>query len=300
MVQNLYLKQIVKPWKAVLFVGIALVIMLGVLLYPMGKSFIIGFSDRLLGDLRFSFTGLENFVRLLNDSLFWKALENSIKLTVCNTLGSLVVGLGIALLLNSKAKGKRYCTPLLFLPWAISSPVVALTFRWLYNDMYGYISYLLMRSHITSDSINLLARENIVWPAMLAAIIWVFYPFVTLVLLPALGSIDRTMYEAAAIDGANRWSSFLHITLPQLKPVLIIISVLLVIWSFSAFDMVALLTGGGPGNETLTLSVYIYRQGHEGRLLGYACALGTILFLVLLSFTLLFFWLSNRSKLYED
>ncbi len=286
--------------KGLLFIGPAIVVLLGVLLYPMFKSFVIGFSDRLLGDIHYAFNGLQNYSRFLHDSLFWHSLSNSIKLTVCNTIGSLLVGLIVALLLNSKAKAKGLFMPLLFLPWAISSPVAALTFRWLYNDMYGYISYLLMKTHITTTSINLLARTNTVWPAMLVAIIWVFYPFVTLVLLPALGAIDKTIYEAAAIDGANRWRTFLNVTLPQLKPVLVIVTILLIIWSFSAFDMVALLTGGGPGNETLTLSVYIYRQGHEGRLLGYACAMGTIMFLVLLSFTLLFFWVSKRSKYYED
>jgi multiple sugar transport system permease protein len=285
--------------KALLFVGIALVVMLGVLLYPLGKSFYISFSDRLLGDARYSITGLDNYRHLINDPMFWHTLWNSIKLTVGCVIGSLVIGLGIALLLNSKAKAKSLFTPLLFLPWAISSPVAALTFRWLYNDMYGFISYILMKLHITTNMINLLARPNTVWIAMLVPIIWVFYPFVTLVLLPALQSIDRKMYEAAAIDGANWWQAFLHVTLPQLKPVLVIITVLLGIWSFSAFDLVALLTGGGPGNETMTLSVYIYRQGHEARQLGYACTLGTIMFLILLAFTMLFFWFSKRSKLYE-
>jgi multiple sugar transport system permease protein len=286
--------------KALLSVGVALAVMLSVLLYPLGKSFYISFTDRLLGYDRYSFIGLDNYSRLIHDSMFWHALWNSAKLTVANVIGSLVVGLGLALLLNSKVKTKGLFTTLLFLPWAVASTVTALVFRLLYNDMYGYVSYMLMRLHITSESINLLARPYSVWPAMLIPIIWMFYPFVTLIFLAALQSIDRTMYEAAAMDGASRWQTFRHVTLPSLKPVIVIQIVLLSIWSFSAFDMVALLTAGGPGYETMTLGVYIYKQGHEARLLGYACALGAVTFIVLLAFTMLFLWLSRRSKLYED
>ena len=284
---------------AILFLAASLTVMLGVVLYPLLKTIYISFTDRLFTYEKYSFIGLQNYVDMIHDPLFWHAFWNSVKLTVSNVIGSLVVGLGIALLLNARVKFKGLFRALLFLPWAMSSTVAALMFRWLYNDIYGYLSYVLMKLGIISESMNVLSRTETVWIAVLVPIIWTFYPFVTLVFLSALQSIDNRLYEAVSIDGANRWQTFYHLTLPSLRPVLMIVIVLLSIWSFSTFDLVALLTGGGPANATLTLSVYIFKQGFESRLLGYASALGTTMFIVLIAFTILFFWISRKTKLYE-
>jgi multiple sugar transport system permease protein len=283
-----------------LFLGPVVAIILGVLLYPMVRSVMTGFTDRMFSYDRYSYVGLANYAEMVKDPLFWQALLNSTKLTLGSVIASLAVGLGLALLLNSNVKGRNLFQALLFLPWAMTSTVAALIFRWFYNDIYGYLNFILMKLGILSESVNLLARTNTVWIAILIPIIWTFYPFAMLIFLATLQSIDRSLYEAATIDGANRWQSFRHVTLPALKPIMAIVVVLLTIWSFSTFDLVSLLTGGGPGNATLTLSVYIYRQGFEAKMLGYASAMGTVMLVVLVAFTLLFFWVGRKTRLYED
>jgi multiple sugar transport system permease protein len=284
---------------AVLFLAAAIIVLLGVVLYPLLKTIYISFTDRLFTYDRYSFVGLRNYIDMVHDPLFWHAFWNSTKFTFLNVIGSLIVGLGIALLLNSRVKAKGLFRALLFLPWAMSSTVAALMYRWLYNDIYGYLSFVLMKLGIISQSINVLSRPDTVWIAVLIPVIWTFYPFVTLIFLSALQSVDPRLYEAASIDGAGRWQTFSHLTLPSLRPVLVTVIILLTIWSFSTFDLVALLTGGGPANETLTLSVYIFKRGFEAKLLGYASALGTTMFAVLIAFTLLFFWVTRKLKLYE-
>lgn len=286
--------------RAALFIGPALGIVLVVTLYPLIKSVGISFTDRMFAYGNSSFIGLDNYGRMLTDSLFWHALWNSVKLTALNVAGCLAVGLGLALLLNSRARLTGVFRSLLFLPWAMPSIVIALMFRWLYNDIYGYPNHLLQQLGLIGEPVNLLAGKGTAWAAILLPMIWCFYPFVMLVLLSALQSIDRSLYEAAAIDGAGRWQAFRHVTLPVLKPVLLIVTILEVVWTFSTFDLVYLLTSGGPADSTLTLSMYVYRQGFMTGRLGYAAALGTTMLVVLFGLAAIYFWVIRKSGLYEE
>ncbi len=259
----------------------------------------VSFTDRILTYSNYSFVGLTNYLEIVKDPLFWHSLLNSVKLTFLNVTGCLVVGLGLALLLNARTRLTVLFRSILFLPWAMPSMVIALMFRWLYNDIYGYPNYALVQQGILAEPVNLLAGQGTAWIAIMLPIIWCFYPFVMLVFLSALQSIDHNLYESAAIDGASRWQTFRHVTMPVLKPVILIIVILETIWSFCTFDLVYLLTGGGPANSTLTLSLYIYKEAFQSKLLGYASALGTVMFITLIGFTLLYFWVIRRSKLYE-
>lgn len=286
--------------RAALFIGPALVIVLGVTLYPLVKSMGISFTDRMFAYGSYSFIGLSNYARMMTDSLFWHAVLNSVKLTALNVAACLVIGLGLALLLNSRTRFTGLFRSLLFLPWAMPSMVVALMFRWLYNDIYGYPNHALLQLGLISEPVNLLAGKAAAWVAILLPITWCFYPFVMLVLLSALQSIDHSLYEAAAIDGASRWQTFRHVTLPALKPVILVVTILEIIWTFSTFDLVYLLTSGGPADSTLTLSLYIYRQGFMTGRLGYAAALGTVMLVALFGLAAIYFWVIRKSGLYEE
>ncbi len=281
---------------ALLFIAPAVVIILGVVFYPMVEAIIMSFTDRIFTYLHYTYKGLSNYIAMGHDAEFWKAFWNSLKLTFWNVTGSLVIGLGLALLLNATGKVKGWFRGLLFLPWAVPSIVVSIIFRWLYNDIYGFPNYFLTQHGILSHAVNPLAYPGTVWTAVMLPIIWNYFPFVMLVFLSSLQSIETNLYKAAEIDGANRWQAFLHITLPALKPTLIIVTVLQALWSFSEFALIYLLSGGGPADATQTLSLYIYRQGFESKMLGYASALGTVMFLILLIFTLLFAGMNRRSR----
>lgn len=279
-----------------LFILPSLVIISSVIVYPLVRSIIMSFTDRILTYFHYSFIGLVNYAGVFRDSLFWQSLANSLQLTFWNVTGSLLIGLGLALLLNSRVKGRNWFRGLLFLPWAVPSIVIALMFRWFYNDIYGFANHILVEYGLISQTINPLAMPDMVWPAIMLPVIWNYYPFVMLVFLSVLQSIDTHLYEAAAIDGASRWRAFLHITLPALRPAMIMIVILQALWSFSEFALVYLLTGGGPANATMTLSIYIYKQGFGAKQLGYAAAMGTMMFFLLAGFTILYFGVVRRTR----
>ncbi len=208
---------------AALFLVPSLVIIAAVLFYPLLRGIGMGFTDRIFGLRGYSFVGLENYRQMLADPLFWHSLGNSLKLTALNVVCMIVLGLGLALLLNSRAWFKSLFKPLLFVPWAMPSMVIVLMFRWLYNDMYGWPNYALTRAGVIEEPVNLLAGMGSAWVAVLIPLVWSFYPFVMIVFLSALQSIDANLYEAAAIDGANAWQSFRVVTWPALRPVILIL-----------------------------------------------------------------------------
>ncbi len=281
---------------AVLFMAPALAILLGLVFYPLARGAAMSLTNRLLNYINYSYIGFTNYFNVLHDAVFWQALWNSVKLTFWNVTGSLIIGLGLALLINATGKYKSWFRGLLFLPWAVPSIVVSVMFRWLYNDIYGFPNYFLVQHGLLAQAVNPLANAGTAWTAIIVPITWSYFPFAMLVFLSALQSVEPNLYKAAAIDGANRWQSFLHITLPALKSTILIVAILLSLWSFSEFSLVYLLTGGGPANATQTLSVYIYKQGFNSNFLGYASALGTAMFFILIVFTLLFSWVSKRNK----
>ncbi|MDH7496968.1 MAG: sugar ABC transporter permease [Syntrophomonadaceae bacterium] len=285
---------------AAIFLGPALVVILAVTVYPLARSITTGFTDRVFGYQDYSFVGLANFTRMAHDPLFWQAVCNSARLAFFNVGGSLLLGLLLALLLHAGRRYRAVFRCLLFLPWVLPSMVISLMFRWLYNDMYGWANYILLKHGLISSPTHLLAAGDTAWTGILVPIVWCYYPFVMLVLLAALQSINPAYYEAAAIDGASRWHSFRYITMPLLRPVIAVVIILETIWSLTSFDLVYLLTGGGPANATLTLSLYIYKQGFVSKWLGYSSALATVMFLALLALTLAYFWVINRSQIYED
>jgi multiple sugar transport system permease protein len=283
----------VKAW---LFILPSLVIISSVIVYPLLRSVLMSFTDRILTYFHYSYIGLTNYLDVSRDSLFWQSLGNSLQLTFWNVTGSVLIGLGLALLLNSRVKGRNWFRAFLFLPWAVPSIVIALMFRWFYNDIYGFANHILVEYGLISQAINPLARPEMVWPAIMVPIVWNYYPFVMLVFLSVLQSVDTHLYEAAAIDGASRWRTFLHITLPALRPAMVLVVILQALWSFSEFALVYLLTGGGPANATMTLSIYIYKQGFGAKQLGYAAAMGTVMFFLLAGFTILYFGVIRRTR----
>jgi len=271
-----------------------------VMIYPLLQCVYFSLTDRLFSYDRWSFIGLENYGKLFHDPLFHGALFNSIKLTLAVVTGNLLLGLLLALLMNRSFPLRGLIRALLLLPWVVPTMVTTIMYRWLYNDFYGYVNYVLVKYHLLAQPLNILASAKLAWLGIAMPLIWREYPFVMLVFLAALQSIDKNLYESAQIDGAGRWQMFRHITLPGLKPAFVITVILELIWMFTSFDLVYLLTDGGPGVSTLTLPVYVFHLAFKSRELGYASALGTVIFIVLLGLSLVYFRVIRRRQEYNE
>jgi len=281
---------------AFLFLLPATVTVLFVTLYPIVYGLYTGFTNRLFSYDRYSFVGLGNFSAIFSDPVFYRALWNSLIMVGFSTIFEVSIGFGIALLLNSSEKYIHFFRVALFLPWVLPSTVVAYAFRWLYNSDYGLINHLLVKYHIISTAVNPLTREGLVWLGVILPNVWFSYPFIMLVMAAALKSIDRNVIEAATIDGAGRWDIFREITLPALKQTIIMLFVLQIIWEFAAFDLIYLMTRGGPANATLTLSLYIFKTAFDYKRMGYACALATVMFIIMLVFIAVYYRISKSGE----
>lgn len=247
-----------------------------ILLYPLARGIVSSFYNvNLLIPLPSKFVGLENFIRLFKDNLFWTALTNSIIWTVVILVAQMAGGLGVALLLNQKIKGRRFFRSLILIPWVIPAAIGAITWRWIYAEQYGLLNFILYRLHIIDHYKAWLAEPSFALPAVIVVAIWKGIPFVTIVLLAGLQSIPQTLYEAARIDGAGAFPIFWRITLPLIKSIALIVALLTSIWTFNHFETVQIMTRGGPGTATLLMPIYAYKLFLESFQISYASTLAT-------------------------
>ncbi len=240
------------------------------------------------------FVGFMNYSRMLRDPEFW----NAVRVTALWAIGSIglnfLVGLGLALLLNLRFPG-RACFRILFLvPWATPQIVAALNWKWLLNDQFGLVNALLVRWGMLSHSIAWLADLDLALPAVILVNVWKNYGFEMMAFLAALQSIPEVLYEAASIDGAGAVHRFRHVTLPMLRPIILVLVVLRSIWSINSFDMVYVLTTGGPANATELTSLFIFKTAFERGVFSLSATASMLVFLVVLGLAILFMRMSTR------
>lgn len=259
----------------------SLLIVAGILMYPLCYAIFFSFTDKSMISPEYYFVGTENYTELFGDPKFWLALRHSFIFTAITGSLNIIVGFAIALMVNRKFLFRGIFRGLLLIPWVMPPIVTGLMFRWLYNDFYGYLNFLLMRLHLIDQPILFLVDTKYVWPAVIAANVWIEYPFVMLMFLAALQSINPDLYRAAKVDGASVIQQFIHITLPNLKRAFLLNGLLQVIFMFKSFDIVWIITRGGPGDSTELLSTLAYRFAFEGYNTGYGSAIASIIFFVL-------------------
>jgi multiple sugar transport system permease protein len=228
------------------------------------------------------FTGLANYVRLGDDPRFWNALSNTIYFAGVSVFFELLLGLGIALLLQSRFRGRALVYALVLIPWAVPTIVSARMWEWVYNPELGILNYLL------GVDINWLGSPAWAMHAAILMDVWKSTPFAALLLLAGLQNIPRELYHAAALDGATRWVVFWRITLPLLRPLLIVVLIFRTIDALRVFDAIYVLTGGGPANSTETLSIYAYKVLFQTLEFGYGSALAVTVLLATGLITLLY------------
>ncbi len=273
--------------RALPFLLPTLVIMGAINLYPFVNGMIRSLHSYRIMTQSFSFAGLGNFARMFQDPLFLKAFANSlIWVSTCVSV-QFILAFILALVLNSRALvGRRVFRSLVLIPWATPPVVVALTWRYMLATE-GPLNALLSTLGIANPPAWLLDSNVALWACIIANI-WMNVPFMTVMLLAGLQSVEHSLYEAAAIDGASFLQSTFKITLPVIKRVALIVVTLMSIWTFNMFDIVYILTRGGPGNASLTLPMYAYQNGFFYYQLGYAAAIGIVIMVCLIVLIMLY------------
>jgi multiple sugar transport system permease protein len=264
------------------YVAPALGLLGGVALFPLLYVIYLSFFRRLLIFDISKFVGLENYRFLLQDDRFWNALQNTAYFTGLSVSAQILLGLGIALLLNRSFAGKDWVRALILIPWVIPTVVSARMWEWVYNPEFGILNFLI------GAKINWLGTPRLALHAAIFADVWKTTPFVVILLLAGLQVIPRELYQAARVDGAGTWASFRRITLPLLMPVLLVALVFRTLDAWRVFDVIYVLTGGGPANTTETLSLYAYKMLFQTLQFGYGSALSVVTFLCAGGITLFF------------
>jgi multiple sugar transport system permease protein len=220
--------------------------------------------------------GFANYVRAFEDSRFWHSTLQTIIYIVVTVPGALVVGLGLALLANKPFKVKWPVRLSLLLPWALPLVFAGLIFRWFFEYQTGIVNDLLARVGIAP--LNWLSDPTLATIAICIAIIWKASSFMALMLLAGLQTIPKSLYEAAEVDGASKWQQFVEITLPMLRPAIFVALIFRTITAIQTFDIPFAMTGGGPGDSTETLAMYIHKTTLDFLDFGYGSALAALMF----------------------
>jgi sn-glycerol 3-phosphate transport system permease protein len=231
------------------------------------------------------FVGLDNYTNMFGGQEFWGVLFKTFYFMGAVVAGSVVLGLGVAILLNQRLRGRNFVRSVTFAPVILSGAAVGLVWAYIFDPNYGLLRTLLEFVGVSSP--DWLADTRFAMPAIIIVYLWKSLGFAVVIYLAGLQNIPKDLYEAARVDGANSWVRFWHVTLPQLSPVTFFVVLTTIINSFQAFDIIAVMTGGGPAGATTTLIWYIYQEGFIAFRAGVAAAAAIIMFLLLLVITVL-------------
>jgi multiple sugar transport system permease protein len=258
----------------------ALLILLGLVVYPFGYAIWLSFLEKSVGTVG-RFVGLANFHYVITWPQFTTALYNTAVFTVVAIAIKFVLGMGVALVLNQRIRARNFFRAFLLLPWVIPAFVVYLTWRWLYDPLQGLLNYALLDAGLITRPIAFLSSRDTAMTSVIIAHAWRGFPFFAMSFLAGMQTIPAELYEAAQVDGASRWQQFRHITLPSLYHIIGVVLLLQTIWTANAFEPIYLLTGGGPSDATTVYTLLVYLMGMVNLRLGEAAAV-SVLFLPLL------------------
>jgi multiple sugar transport system permease protein len=260
--------------------------MLATVVVPIGMAMKMSlYNDVLYKPQEYRFIGLGNYLRLAQDPVFWLTLWNSFVWVFGSVVLQFVAGFAAALLLHQAFRGRALVRMLALLPWIIPGVVVGLIWEWLYQPNYGVINDLLIRAGWLHDRIAWLSSPDLAMAAVVFTNVWRGIPFFAIMLLAGLQAIPGELYEAAHVDGAGVLARFRHITLPMLRPIIVVATATRIIWTFNYADLIFVMTSGGPANATQITSTYTLLQAYANLDFGYAAALSVVLLLVMLAFT---------------
>lgn len=271
------------------FVLPVIIVVGALLIYPIFSSLYFSLTTKHLIRPTYDFIGFANYQDVLTDPEFFKAFMVSIMWTVFSLIGQVFIGFTAALSINRVKHLKGVYRTLMIIPWAFPSIVIALSWKWLLNGVSGFLPNILVELGICSELPQFLSDTNMVFITLILINVWFGAPMIMLNVLSALQTIPQDQYEAAQIDGASRGQQFRYITFPHIKVVVGLLIVLRTIWIFNNFDIIYLITGGGPANKTTTIPIYAYNMGWGTKLLGKSSAVTILLLLFLLIVSFIYF-----------
>lgn len=272
-----------------IFVLPAMVIVGALLIYPIFSSLYYSMTTKHLIRPVYDFIGLANYQDVLTDPDFFLAFLHSIVWTIASLAGQIFIGFTAALCVNRVKHLKGVYRTLMIIPWAFPSIVIALSWKWILNGVSGFLPNLLVELGICSELPQFLSDSGMVFITLVLINIWFGAPMIMINVLSALQTIPQDQYEAAQIDGASKGQQFWHITVPHIKVVVGLLVVLRTIWIFNNFDIIYLLTGGGPADKTMTVPIYAYNMGWGTKMLGKSSAVTMLLLLFLLLICFIYF-----------
>lgn len=271
-----------------LLIAPTVLVFAAVIVYPLVAAIYLSVFQIFTPTLQGHFVGLDNYRALLAGGEFWVSLRNNLIWTAGTLFLQIVFGVGMALVLHQNIWFRSLARSLILFPYFISTVVAVLVWRWLFNDLYGILNHLFLVAGLIDMPVDYLGSMP---NAMLSVILvgaWKYFPFVVIAVLARLQTIPDPLYEAARIDGAGPVARFFDVTLPQLRDVLVVIVMLRAIWDFKEFDLIYLLTGGGPVIATQTLPLLVYKEAFALNRMGMAAAYAVVMMLIMLAFMIVY------------
>jgi multiple sugar transport system permease protein len=286
-----------REWTAYLFLAPGLLLFSIFTVFALGFAFYLTFHEWSIIEPDKPFVGLDNYKGMIEDERFRRSIINTLYFTGASVPLGMIVGLGIALLLNQPLRGRGILRTLYFLPVVTPFVVVSIIWKWLYNGDFGLFNYYLLKTHLIQEPLAWLADKQLAMPAVVLMTVWTSVGFSMVVYLAGLQAIPEELYEASRVDGAGAWARLRHITLPLLAPTTLFLLVMGIIGSFQVFTQIFVMTSGGPVDRTTTMVFFIYESAFKFFEMGYASTLAFLLFLMLLAFTALQLRLYRKADL---
>lgn len=274
----------------------SVLLIVGLVVTPFLQAFWFSFTDKHTVAPDYTFVGLENYISFFEQPDFPEAFKNSVVWTVGSVVIELLLGLYVALVLQRHFRLRGLARAIVLFPYLIPTIVAVLVWRFMMHDLLGVVNYGLIASGLIREPILWFSNTDTAMMGVIIVGVWKFFPFVVIALLGILQSIPAETYEAAKVDGANMFQELWHITLPAILPVFLLTALLRTIWTWDKFDIIYLLTGGGPVNATTTLPIFVYREAFDHWRMGRASAVAMVTFAVLLLCTLVYLRFYDRAE----
>lgn len=271
-----------------LLIAPTIVVFCAVIVYPLLAAVYLSLFQLYTPTLEGGFVGISNYRELLARGEFWISLRNTLVWTAGTLSLQIVLGIGMALMLHQNVWFRSLARSLILFPYFVSTVVAVLVWRWLFNDLYGILNHLLIGAGVMDMPADYLGAMPNAMISLILVGAWKYFPFVVIAVLARLQTIPDALYEAARIDGAGPIARFFDVTLPQLRDVLVVIVLLRAIWDFKEFDLIYLLTGGGPVISTQTLSLLVYKEAFALNQMGMAAAYAVVMMAIMLVFMIIY------------
>ncbi|WP_372424391.1 carbohydrate ABC transporter permease [Salinarimonas chemoclinalis] len=279
-----------------LLIAPSVVIFCMVIVYPLVSAIYLSLFSIYTPTLQGDFVALDNYATLMASGEFWRSLLNTVIWTVCTLTLQVFFGIAVALVLHQNMVFRALARSLILFPYFVSTVVAVLVWRWLFNDLYGILNQMMMWAGIIDMPLDYLGSMPNAMISVVVVGAWKYFPFVVIAVLARLQTIPEPLYEAAKIDGAGPVARFFDVTLPQLRDVLVVIVLLRAIWDFKEFDLIFLLTGGGPLISTQTLPLMVYKDAFGLNDMGRASAVAVTMMIVMLVFMIGYLRVTGRGE----